>query len=266
MGQRHGGGAVNRIRGVVSINAADLELTVQRGVDEQLRRLRAAHGGFGGGGTAWRPYHNGDHAAEVAAAAELLADDLGLGSLERLLLQFAATWHDDAAASGDEALSARDAMGWLAAHTGVDEDLAERIVAEPIRGTRWDPVARRQDADPDDVYQAALADADSAGWGMPGGERRWLLRTMEEATGPRLPGVAHWGQLVDQEPPGDVVLESLHAGVRWLRDREYLTAAARKRWQSRRRRNGERLHELLAAYERGTFWDVVRAEWSGGPL
>jgi predicted metal-dependent HD superfamily phosphohydrolase len=236
------------------------------GIAEEYASLSRRYGTADGGGDAWHAYHNADHGRTVGENAGLLASELGLPALDVDLARFAGWRHDDtidAGAGENERRSAEDAVAWLLARSDIGRDELERKVGLPILGTTWDEERSRQLADPDDVHQAVVADADSSEWGREHGAGAWL-RVTAEWTLP-LGQLSVPRDLETCEVPYARVLSRLEDGVGWLAADEYLLPEARRRWGDQRRRNGELLAELTEAFRSGQrpFGHLVQRERLG---
>ncbi len=204
-------------------------------------------------------YHNFDHGMQVADAAYRLAHalhDIGRVSYDTVPLAcVAGWWHDVEQGPGHEARSAIAADAEMR-RRGLDPQHIATVqeMIHATRVVRVDGHRLVQAADPDDLNQAILADADLSSLGSQDGVWRALMLGIEQQH--------HAGQLQrcgELVPDRDAMLSFLTFQGGLFRDHQYLLPYT-PRWYPHQFRNADLLDDLLARYtaDRVSFEEILR--------
>ena len=205
-------------------------------------------------------YHNRCHGRDVAHAARQLATVLAearrVPEETVYLAEYAGWCHDKAQGPGHEQRSARYAAAAMR-RRGIPEQYITTVqtMIAATRVVRVDGHRLVQAADPADLHQAILADADLASLGEPHGLYRALLLCLEQE---HLTGRICVSDPRHAAPDRSAVQQFLTRQVQLLRTHRYLLDISRRLWPHQQR-HAEVLAQLLDLYtaDRITYPDML---------
>jgi hypothetical protein len=198
-------------------------------------------------------YHNHSHGLDVSTAAERIATELyeaGYVQLETVTLASYAGWrHDASQGEGHEARSAEIAANAMRARSLPEHSIT--TVTHMIAGTevlRVDGFRIVQAANPDDLEQATLGDADLAVLGQRSGVYCALMLGIELQHRNGLIKLPSPGNGMLVEPHRDAMLKFLQFQIGLHGEHEFMLVAISRRLFPHQESNRDELERLLELY------------------